>query len=556
MKKLIPFLATAVLLPTIALALDFTPEALYVDVRATSPEAAGITLLTHEGITQGYAGKHFGPTRQINRAEFLKIAMKSISKTAEYQAKDCFPDVRSTDWFSPFVCAAKDGGIVSGHADPSLPASQWKFDPADTVSYGEALKMLTLLYAYEVQPTGGSWAEQYYKAAAARGVDLPITIQFDKPLTRALAARLVGAFLSEENGQLETFRLAENGQYFPSSSSSSSTSSVSSSAVSSSVSSSSSSSVSSTAALFTVPSVSHFLLIGRTSDAIADGSIRSNGEPAHIVSAQVKLFTEARSVEYLELVTANGDFVAKLQRRITSDTTDYKQTYEVQLPAEAQVAIPKDTDVRLVLRAVIRSQENAGFSEELVQVRTISVTMRGDTTNTSSNIPLPAPFPKHQTAFGRIVSILRTSSGTATIPSGSAVSLSTFAFSGTAVAGRALSVNQLLFDVRQTGNITVSNWSIAKRGSASSFACSFNQEASIVTCSNVPESIGTIDPAKPLLLEVRADTVRGTGDVSLQVSLKNSGSPDTLGSVQWTDHSGQFRWTEGSSPLAQGTLWH
>lgn len=550
-------LLTALLVPLTALALDISPGDFYTDVRSTSREAAGINLLTREGIVEGYGDRHFGPSRLVNRAEFLKIAMLASPDgyAIDTNTQGCFPDVKTGDWFTPYVCTAKAAGIVSGNANPKLPQDQWFFNPADTVTYDAALKMLVLLYRYEIPTVDGiDWAEPYYQAAKQKGVDLPIRITFNTPMTRGMAARLAGAFVAERAGMLSEYRLAEAGQYFSASSVSSSSSSVSSS-VSSSQSSSTSSSTSSVAPLFTIPAVSHFLVVGSTTDAIASGVLRSPGETSKVQVVQVKLFSEVRSIQQLELVTDKGDVIAVLNRRVNTDTSDYKLTFDAQVQPENQFTMPQDTDVPVVLRAVVRSLNNAGFSDELLHVRSISVTMKGDATSQTINVPINGPFPKHQTAFGRITSVLRTSPATATLQTGTNVIISSYAFTGEAVEGKNLKLRQLVFTLVKNGPVTVSNWSLVHPASGASVACSMNEEFMTITCPLMNQPIGALSAGTPLVLDLTASVTvpTGMGDSVLQTSLATAGSPESLGSIEWTDESGTFRWIEGATPVVIGT---
>ena len=536
LSPLVPFLA---LVPALAFALDFTPVKQFVDVRETSREAAGISLLAREGIVQGYSGKYFGPSRRINRAEFLKIAMMSAGKDgATFTPKICFVDVRESDWFSPYVCAAKDQGIVKGRTPEH-------FQPEDTVSYGEALKMLTLLYQYRIpQVTSTDWAEPYYRAAADRETDIPVTIRLDSPLTRGLAARLVGAFLAESKGELDRFRLAESGIY-PSSSSTSSAS------LASAEPSGGDGSVSS---FFTLPPVSHFLVVGRASDALASATIRSAGETAHIAAVQVKFFAEARSVKRFELTTLTGSVVARLHQHTTNETPDYKQIYEVQLNPDQRYAIPADTDVPLVLRALVRGIDDNGFSDELLEVRSFTITLLGDRSNETKSIVTPPPFPKHQVAFGRLARIERVSPENGVLASGTGVVVSTFGFASDVIPEKTLSLTQLIFTLQRSGDFSVQNWRIGRQGSFTEVPCTSGQDSTL-TCSNLADVIGVLK-AGAAILELRADIAVPRDSVShmLQTSLIDPGSPSSLGSVQWTDQSGSFRWVEGHTPLVWGTL--
>lgn len=551
LKRLLP---VALLVPVIALALEIQPADFYIDVRFNAPEAAGINLLTREGILQGYGNRRFGPTRLINRAEFLKIAILASPDGYELPAvgEGCFPDVQSQGWFAPYVCAAKAAGIVSGHADPATAQNAWLFRPGDPVHYDAALKMLVLLYRYPIPDVPGlDWAEPYYRAAAQKGTDLPVRITFDTPLTRGMAARLAGAFLAQSQGQLDQFRLAEAGRYGTASSASSS-SSISSSA--SSISSVASSSSLSTKPLFMLPPVSHFLRTGEASDAIASGVLRSTAESAKVAAVQVKVFQESRAIERLEVVLSDGTVIAKLLKRTTTDLPDYKLTYETQIVPEQQYSIPANTDVPVALRAVVRVRDLGGFSEELVQVRTFSVTIRGETTNETKNLGLNGPFPKHQTSFGRITGVGRVSPVSAKLASGTGFLIGSFSFSGSAVNDTTLSLRQLNFSVYRTGTVLVQGWTLQNRETGASTTCSFNEAAMTVTCPNLL-LLAAIRRDAPLVMDLKANIFVSPSatDASLEVFLDAAGSPESLGSVEWTDGTGQFRWIEGPSPVARGT---
>lgn len=544
-------LLTALAVPAAALAITIAPADYYNDVRPTSPEAAGINLLTSEGIVEGYGERQFGPSRLVNRAEFLKIAMLSLpegSRPALGGDTGCFPDVPAGQWFTPYVCAAKDAGVVKGNPDGT-------FRPERTVQYDEALKMLTILFGYEIPASDSpDWGEPYYLAAAERGTDLPVRITLDAKLSRAWTARLAAAFVAEFHGELQRFRLAEAGEYAAASSSSVSSSAASeSSSSSSSVSSSASSSV--PAALFTLPPVPHFLVAGRASDAIASGVIRPSGEDVQVSIVQVKLYKEVRSIDRLELVTEDGQLVATLLRRITTDIPEYKETFDAQVNSESRFTLPKDADTKLVLRAVIRGVDNGGFSDELLQVRTFNVTVVGKTTNQNTNIPLAGPFPKHQTSLGRIVSVRAVSPVSAPVIAGTGITLGSFSLSGSVHSTRSISITALTFALQQTGQVTHSNLRVVRRDSGASAPCTVNMQAMTVSCTGLG-ALGLMKQDAELLFDLKSDIwmPAGATNVSYSADLAVAGSPEALGAVEWTDGSAVFRWIESAaSPVAAGT---
>ncbi len=104
-----------------------TPEALltkntqedtipgFTDVPQSHWAAACISRLAKNDIIQS-GGVAFRPADPVNRAEFLKFVMKAYYPEDTVAGESgCFNDVSSGQWFSPFVCAAKEKDIVSGY---------------------------------------------------------------------------------------------------------------------------------------------------------------------------------------------------------------------------------------------------------------------------------------------------------------------------------------------------------------------------------------------------------------------------------------------------------
>ncbi|OIO54688.1 hypothetical protein AUJ46_02595 [Candidatus Peregrinibacteria bacterium CG1_02_54_53] len=134
--------------PSSSFALAFT------DVRSgVTPYARAIEALKADGVIQGYDDGSFKPSLTINRAEFLKIILES--RGGEFSGANCFPDVYDA-WFAPYVCTAKEEGIVEGYPDGT-------FRPEQTITFVEAAKILSLAYRQQVQ-SSGEWYEGYARA--------------------------------------------------------------------------------------------------------------------------------------------------------------------------------------------------------------------------------------------------------------------------------------------------------------------------------------------------------------------------------------------------------
>jgi hypothetical protein len=114
-----------------------------------------IEFLVNEGIVQGYDDGTFKPNQTINRAEFTKILIESsFYGVDESYSDDCFSDVSAEDWFSKYVCFAKEANIISGNPDGS-------FAPAEPITQPAALKIILNVMEYEIPETEGEWFDQY-----------------------------------------------------------------------------------------------------------------------------------------------------------------------------------------------------------------------------------------------------------------------------------------------------------------------------------------------------------------------------------------------------------
>jgi len=116
-----------------------TAEWLFEDVSYLHENYASISALVEEGIFKGYTDGTFRPTKDINRAELLKILIEG--RNVEYDPslnKNCFPDVHE-EWFAEYVCYAKYRQWVEGYSDGT-------FRPSDPVNKVEALKIMFNVY--------------------------------------------------------------------------------------------------------------------------------------------------------------------------------------------------------------------------------------------------------------------------------------------------------------------------------------------------------------------------------------------------------------------------
>ncbi len=561
MKK-ISLLIVAILLPRTALALDYSDAGFrYKDASSFSTaESAGISLLTNAGVVQGNPSGRFVPKRQLNRAEFTKIAMLLAAQVdagslSSAPAQNCFPDVRSADWFAPYVCSAKAGGIVAGNPDGL-------FHPERSVNYAEALKILANVFRYDIPAAapGEAWFLRYVDAADAHKTaflyeDDP-SGGFGRFLTRGEMARLGAAFYAESQGELDQYLAAEAGRPLSSSSVHSSSSSVSTSSSPSTSSSSPMSSVSSVSSVSSsVSSVSaarsHFLMLGQRSLPVASVDFFANLEPMKLSAATVKLRNKVDSISAMYLVDSTGTQVGQLS--LDADDAD-KLTWKGSF-GTANYEIPKSGTRTFAIEVKLYDKDRGGYSGEMLEVTQWTMSFQGVWTSSAvAPPPTDFEFPKHSTVQGAITAVKNALPDQDPLPVGTNQIVAAFEFAGTSLSPAKNKLEELSFQVGKTDNVTVTNWQLGAPDAPDRVTCIVS--GSTVSCPGITDGIGIFQDGKR--------TIRLYGDValaanaqnpSLQVTINKAGSVGDPGSILWTDGYGHFNWVELDAPVARGTVW-
>jgi hypothetical protein len=165
-------------------------SASFPDVYSSNPNLDAINYVQQKGIVAGYADGYFEPDRPINRAEFVKIIIKTKFSDAVINAcnKIVFRDLEAGAWYVPYICIAKQMEIVSGY-------SEGIFYPDNFINFAEAAKIIVRTLRSNELAAGkyptGVWYEPYVRLLADAGA-IPITItDLENSLTRGQMAELI-----------------------------------------------------------------------------------------------------------------------------------------------------------------------------------------------------------------------------------------------------------------------------------------------------------------------------------------------------------------------------
>lgn len=141
-----------------------------------------IDYVRDAGIAHGYPDGSFRPDLPINRAEFSKIIMMAAEGDEEMDGAYCFHDVRN-EWFAPYVCTARDHGMIAGYGDGT-------FRPAQSVTFAEASSLVAKAY-HGTMASGGAWYTPYVHQLDEWDAIPPTVRSVHDPLTRGEMAYII-----------------------------------------------------------------------------------------------------------------------------------------------------------------------------------------------------------------------------------------------------------------------------------------------------------------------------------------------------------------------------
>lgn len=139
--RLLPRLSVFATLPLFAVFAPIANAASYSDVPTTHSAYNALQYLSEKGILKGYDDGTFRPSKNVTRAEAIKVIVSAVSpgKTFTPDGESAYTDVPGDIWYEPYVSAANsDLRIIDGPPKTDL------FRGDKNVTKAEFLKMFLL----------------------------------------------------------------------------------------------------------------------------------------------------------------------------------------------------------------------------------------------------------------------------------------------------------------------------------------------------------------------------------------------------------------------------
>ncbi len=150
-------------------------------------------------IVNGYDDGTYKPDNTLNRAELLKIIVEAAfgDEFEDFANKSCFSDVPSNEWYTQYVCFAKEEGIVEGYSGNL-------FKPTNKITFAEALKITMVGFNYDFEESSPWYKDLVIQASEGNFIPLDVT-QFNQDFTRGQMADLITRILKSRKGELTEY---------------------------------------------------------------------------------------------------------------------------------------------------------------------------------------------------------------------------------------------------------------------------------------------------------------------------------------------------------------
>jgi hypothetical protein len=181
----------------------------FTDVPANHWAAEDIELLSNKLIVAGVSAEQFDPNRNITRAEFARLVVRSLGLNNSTEEAE-FSDVEGDEWYADEVATAAEAGLIFGYDDGT-------FRPTQTITRAELAAMVVRAMTFagtDVELTTaeqaealesfrdlnqvGAWAQDELAIAVSEGIVLGVGADRLAPnsnATRAEATAMLARYL-------------------------------------------------------------------------------------------------------------------------------------------------------------------------------------------------------------------------------------------------------------------------------------------------------------------------------------------------------------------------
>lgn len=172
----------------------------FTDIQEGNKYYIASRYLSEKEVINGYDDNTFKPAQDITRAELLKIIFEGNKTKTTKQNTNCFPDVGYQEWYSKYICTAKELKIISGYDDGN-------FKPNQAINKAEALKILGEFYKWPTKDNPKqAWYSKYIDLGKTQNLlENPENFDPEENTSRGEISETLYRFLAKTEYNAEKF---------------------------------------------------------------------------------------------------------------------------------------------------------------------------------------------------------------------------------------------------------------------------------------------------------------------------------------------------------------
>ncbi len=298
---------------------------------------------------------------------------------------------------------------------------------------------------------------------------------------------------------------------------------------------------------------SQFILLGETSPVLGSAKFFIEEEPLDVTAISVNITTQIPTVQSLLVYDDDRRYLGRATLNTASSSTN--RNYRLEIPV-GTFTVNKREERGVYFRAQLASKDAGGIGNQSVQISNVVVQGNGEWSSNAytKQSASSGVFPIFVTGRSTITSVMNAGQANAPLVTGTNQLFGAFTFTGRKTDSSAkINVMTLIFQIEQTGQVQLLNVKIGTSGIPDRVDCLTS--GSFITCSSIPESLGSLADG-PRTIVMYGDITAGDAQHALlRLTLNESGSFSTPGSVMWTDGTSAFTWVGVDSPVAMGTYY-
>lgn len=297
---------------------------------------------------------------------------------------------------------------------------------------------------------------------------------------------------------------------------------------------------------------SHFLVLGEKHPVMGSVKLNPVDEPVEIRSIEVRLTSEVSSIAGFEVLDEFGYVLGSAALDLVASAG--RNVYTLDLNPDVAYFIDQDEEVILAVRPRTKENDEGGSSGQTAKLSAIVITATGRWTSKNQLVSTSGPdFQSHETALATITTIRNADRTSGAFAVGSNKRLGKFLFESRSSndASADPRLTQISFDVSAPSEVNLSNPVLVDVESGLTHSCSIG--SSVITCSSIPESLGSLQAPRTLAVNADVSLVGNHPNPFLMIEINTAGRPASSGDITWTDGVSSFTWVPFDSPVTQGT---